>query len=970
MTKTTETTPFVLTMLGTDTVFTPELKKGKKKPVKKGDTVFGYPKGETLSIVSSLVQTTEPAQTDNKKGVLYPYQAKEVVVVNGPNTEATNVGDKIALGVAASLKAIAQGQVDINIIAHSRGSVESILIAHELEAIQNMIGTCSSIDEVLKQLTTQQTERHKGKGEHYNNTPDIIKVLKTQLQLIPQDQQEAWFTTLKENMPKASINFFGIDPVPGDINPITWYDPRFFILPKIIKNAEIVYYENERSVAFTPIYPEAATAAQKFVRNTMPGHHGIGSSGSNASQQGYVVSPDNTKSTHVQKLMLYKILDFLTQQGVTFKDVSHLFEQHVGLGAKSRKILADAKTIDGINDVSTFDFSAIYSDLYAKIAKNREAYKAFNNTNYPVLGWGPREQRKVLRSGHIYGLLSDVFSFNSDYINEEHARLMQDHFFKMFRLDKMPDTLAQVVDTTRDVLEKNILLLLGEKPKDPENLNYILLATTLHNKDARADVLNACSKVIQHISQQYLTNDWSSPEKEQEKLALLASITSLLTKFDELSKLDNDMVKDFVGGPDGLTQLSLTGITNTITQQHKDLEEHFHHLQEPENARFTRFINGLIMQINEEGSESKLAPKVAGIIESTEFMKMTNQPLENKITYILTELEKIAPEEITRLTELFKEKFTSITTTEELIKSFADQYQEDSLEDFEHLFQQMQILKNDIIALHQLAPSEKTVFDQYELSLLQKTQALITTAAQKFYKDKPLHALPELGPEGSFKDLAERYAIKHYGLVDRVKEKNEALKKEKETLEEQVQSLIKQNTKQKQITEDYHQALNDEREAEFLLLIRDKLQPLTQDYLKLLQDSKSPEPEKKIELVNKLLKCLNDSSKNSKPSARVTAFYTQLNTGVDQLKLHRDPDLKRYIRTALIVGGILITGILPGLLVLLAYSKSGNTTGKSPYFWKSAGENVTDKLLKDAKTAPNEEPEAEPKGDNRSNNSL
>ncbi|WP_233586813.1 hypothetical protein [Legionella sp. km772] len=245
-----EKQPFTLVMLGTITEFTPDLKKtAKTLPYTKGSKVKDYPKGETLSIIASLIKTSSPAKTtkvDAKNP--YPYWSDEVVVVNGPSTDGSNIGEKIALGLAATIKAIARGQTRLNMIAHSRGAVESILIAHELEAIQSFISSCASFEELAKQLLEQQTKRYKGKPT--NNTPSIIEVLKAQINLIPKEEEELWFIKLKTNFPHTVITLFGIDPVPGDCFPVTWYDERFFTLPEIIKTTELIYYLMLRTVNF------------------------------------------------------------------------------------------------------------------------------------------------------------------------------------------------------------------------------------------------------------------------------------------------------------------------------------------------------------------------------------------------------------------------------------------------------------------------------------------------------------------------------------------------------------------------------------------------------------------------------------------------------------------------------------------------------------------------------------------------
>lgn len=421
----TELKTFTLTMLGTNTIYTPALKNKKTAPLKVGTKLQEhYPKGETLSIVSTLINTKEKPILDPQQ--FSPYQATEVVVINGPKTNGANVGEKIGIGLGTALNAVARNQTMINIIAHSRGAVQSILIAHEMNTIQEIINSCDTVEQLIKELTTKQMERSKNKT--LANTPDIIKSLLTQLPKT-KEEQSAWLTALKKNIPETNINFFAIDPVPGDCWPVTWVDPRFLKLPAIIKHAEFIYYENERSAwGFTPIFPEPANEEQQVIRNTLPGHHGTGSAGNNTSQQNIVVSPEHTKTTHVQKLIIYKLMEFLVEHGVQFKDGREVFREYTGLGRKYAQMLDEMGGNQTIV-IEKLDFPTIYRTLYDKIYSNKEGYEAFNNTNYPMMGLAPR--RKILKTDHNYVLFTEVFPNIIGFVNEEHSKLMKEIFLKI-----------------------------------------------------------------------------------------------------------------------------------------------------------------------------------------------------------------------------------------------------------------------------------------------------------------------------------------------------------------------------------------------------------------------------------------------------------------------------------------------------------------------------------------------------------
>ncbi|MCL9685677.1 hypothetical protein [Legionella maioricensis] len=722
--------PFTLAMPGTLTDFTPDLKQTPKPtPYTEGAEVKDYPKGETLSVVSSLIKTkvlTNTKKVDEKNP--YPLETDEITVINGPNTDGSNVGEKIAQGLAAILKAIARGQTISNIIAHSRGAVESILIAHELQAIQTMIATCGTFEEVLKQLAEQQTQRYKGTPK--NNTPDIIEPLKSQINLIPKDEQEQWFNQLKTSLPNASINFFGIDPVPGDCFPITWYDERFFILPEIIKNTELIYYANERSDwGFTPIFPEVVSKAkQNFVRYSMPGHHGTGSSGNDGSQQGIIVSPDNYKTTHVQKLMVYKLLNFLNAQGVEFNDGTQIFHQYTALG---RKYSGNSGETQSIN-VATLDFPTTLRALYTAIAKNQIGYDAFNSTHYSYMGL--TKQRRALYKGHTYGLYNDFFEECPGYVNEEQALLMQGHFFKIFGLDTKRKNPAETINTASLVLEEHLKKIANKE------------TSILDSEVIRKTVLEAFDVVIRRVSQQCLTGDWCPLEKDKE--ILHQAIIDILAKFKELSLSNNLMIQQFVAE---LLLLSSSGINHTLVLHSQSLEKKFSCLQESTDNRLMHFFNSLLMQLNH--SENSSSVRLDEIINSEEYKRLPNHPSAIKIAHIHK-----------KLAEKGLEKFS----IEELTKSYEERFA-NTVEDFAKLFQQIHIFIRDLTALRHLVPDQKIDVD--ELHLLKQANRLIITAAERFYKERP-QALPPVAETDSFLRLAEQHAIEHFGIVDRSKEKN------------------------------------------------------------------------------------------------------------------------------------------------------------------------------------------------------
>ncbi len=170
---------YTLTLLGTDTTFTP-----------KPDT--GYKYGETLSYVSTLVDRQgEQAQLSDD---IPKYRNSNITVVDGPDTMGKAVGDRIARGVASILEAISRGETDISIMAHSRGAVEAILVAHELERIQ------------------ENCKQGKDSADLMNSKCPLTKTA--------MKDQKSTFDSLNlagiaNNINNVKLSIFNIDPVPG-----------------------------------------------------------------------------------------------------------------------------------------------------------------------------------------------------------------------------------------------------------------------------------------------------------------------------------------------------------------------------------------------------------------------------------------------------------------------------------------------------------------------------------------------------------------------------------------------------------------------------------------------------------------------------------------------------------------------------------------------------------------------------------
>lgn len=94
--------------------------------------------------------------------------------------------------------------------------------------------------------------------------------------------------------------------------------------------------------------------------------------------------------------------------------------------------------------------------------------------------------------------------------------------------------------------------------------------------------------------------------------------------------------------------------------------------------------------------------------------------------------------------------------------------------------------------------------------------------------------------------------------------------------------------------------------------------------------------------IEKLLLDLTDKTANPLPSARIVQFTKSLQSTNGHLKEHRDAAWINYFKASMVFIGVVCSGVIPGIIVLLAYS---TYQGKSPlFFTQSKGEQYVDDI--------------------------
>ena len=302
---------FTLTLLGTDTKYTP-------KPASEEHSYFG----ETLSFVTSNIAQDEEITVD---AITRVGGGDKACVVEGPDTLGYEVGQRISRAVISILDAVMRGETNIKIIAHSRGAVEAILVAHELQRIQELFG--NKMLPTLEQLTDSEDRTNRKLAKDYSThyAMNTDKFLVSEFRAL-HEKLTAHASKVKSNLAKLQFDIFNIDPVPGgnsalgNIFPTLWYDKRYFIIPSNVRSYEQCVFRHENSRSFKAIIPKAESENTHVNLFDLPGHHGTGSGNiydhdATRPMVNKLGSPEEArgKTGHVQELMILKIVDFLSQ---------------------------------------------------------------------------------------------------------------------------------------------------------------------------------------------------------------------------------------------------------------------------------------------------------------------------------------------------------------------------------------------------------------------------------------------------------------------------------------------------------------------------------------------------------------------------------------------------------------------------------------------------------------------------------
>lgn len=647
--------PAAVFFLGTDTKYTPN-------PTLNNN----YPRGETLSFIARQVLSDGKDATidddGNAETGAKTLEKSTLDLYNGPETLGSDKERIIANGLMSALKFIAQGHNIIDLIGHSRGAVEAIIVAHELQRIKQEIADCPDKD--IKDIIC--------------NSPDT-KTRKALEDLLKEAQPNELFTNIQQNIQLDDFNvrLFAIDPVPGDeyfgsiITQGSWKDERFHQIPEIVSQVQLFTLINERSHCFATLVPKIINPDKTQMQwIPLPGNHGTASGNQLCQNKKPHKFSEGKRTSDVQNLVACKLVDFLQRSG-------HKFNQN-DLNTNSAELNNRQNPLN-LDHSPLFDtFSAYYNnpnklhlklEYYGHIKANRDEFRRFNQTFYATgheMNASARfispnlddsSTRLVHHEGYNHTPLAQITGeiLDENFINNEHATLAL--LCHLGLLNFNPDPIEQF----------EIILTKLEEPNSPSPSSTDFFIPT--------EVKHAFYELAFNLVEKCLEEELTIDEKDK--------ISAILTKCIEYSKDTTPEEHDFenVKSPIAVycqelhgklveafylkvntilqdTEINLThmfiscNLTIENLEQQKNelekLEENLHALARIENLTTTEQLETCINKLNE------LKTCIGGHIKTLNEQAETTRAFEQQIlqTEQAERKSRERQDEVNRLTRL------------------------------------------------------------------------------------------------------------------------------------------------------------------------------------------------------------------------------------------------------------------------------------------------------------------------------
>ncbi|WP_131793033.1 hypothetical protein [Legionella birminghamensis] len=465
-----------------------------------------------------------------------------------------------------------------------------------------------------------------------------------------------------------------------------------------------------------------------------------------------------------------------------------------------------------------------------------------------------------------------------DRLQEKHTILIRES--EQLKLEKN-DVIQQQLELLTDLEKKNRLLAGTEKA------NTELQAKTEAQQKQLTDAEE--TKQTLEVSIQRLASEKEAVEKERQQLSeqrqeLQKQNTELQAKTEAQQKqlVDAEKTKQTLE----VSNQRLASEKEAVEKERQQLSEQRQELQK-QNAE---------LQAKTEAQQKQLVDA-----------EKTKQTLEVSIQRLASEKEAVDEErrELNRRKDEVEKHNSQLRIEAEVRKG--------SLEEAESA-------KEALSKENEILKSENSGLKQESAELVQKNEVLkqekLLLAAEVVKLDAELEQSNRNGQ-------AQEREIS-------------GLKQDKERLERELREL--RDRKRTQSEEERIRLikdLNSETQRKCLNAITDEILPSIDNYIKHLEKQTDAVAHQKLEIVTRLKATLTDEEKHPLAFDRIQEFKKEL-TEADKkiIGSHRDSAWKRFTLNTLAIISICLTGVIPGMAILGAYSYA---SGRSPMFWRSRG---------------------------------
>lgn len=555
----------------------------------------------------------------------------QIRLIEGPETTAVNVYQKIAKGVVTIIGSVINGKNIINLFGHSRGAVIAVEIPHELHRIKEAMyayRTESDSNTLILLICGNPHDNKIDKGEAAirRELRTIFKKLESNLS---KEELNRFVVTIRDsfairdgyhpNCREVWVEcLIQVDPVSGNsvlgLPFIGWVTPRMFKYSPIIRNVYTLMCANEDTACFDLTYTIAECDYTNVERFLLPGHHGtvtgneFGNNGETLEDirrdRAMITEPDKVAeyeglhTRDAQYMALYLIVEHLRAHGTEFTiSARHDYP----LSEKYNPYMQALLAADNGKSKERIQYAA-----YQDIMRNLKAYKLLNHTTYIYTGWDWHE------------------SMDSPYHETTKTRpVMLDEQYHKTSLGELVTFRSQLFYNWHHLKLFMKIVLPFDPSIEPEKqlANLLRFSEDLQHKlddehSVIEEVQDAIQTIVLSLVSTYITNNLTA-DRKQEIIRLINQTLQITIPKDEIHYATN-YEEAVATSMDSVVEIDYQGLTNLgllkqrlITDLHDRIYQQVDEKVQEQTSNLKKLIADIRKARNPEAEKKRIADKIA-----------------------------------------------------------------------------------------------------------------------------------------------------------------------------------------------------------------------------------------------------------------------------------------------------------------------------------------------------------------------